>query len=127
MFNWFKSIGLNQNIDFLRNFASSIKNYIPLWAFFSLPDGLWIYSFSSAIIIWIKLQKMSNYFIIVPFFFGPICELLQKLMIIPGTFDIFDFVILMIFFMLSVLLNSINFLQQKTQLVWDLYKLKLKL
>ena len=82
LFNWLKLIGLNHNVDFLRNLASSLKNYFPNWVFFSLPDGLWIYSFTSAIIIWSKLTKMSSHFIIVPFFFGPISELLQKLMIV---------------------------------------------
>ena len=105
LFNWLKLIGLNHNVDFLRNLASSLKNYFPNWVFFSLPDGLWIYSFTSAIIIWSKLTKMSSHFIIVPFFFGPISELLQKLMIIPGTFDIVDFIIYIVFFILSILLN----------------------
>jgi hypothetical protein len=51
MFKWFSIIGIDDFICLLRRLTLGYKNYIPKWSYFSLPDGLWVYSFTSAILI----------------------------------------------------------------------------
>ena len=51
MFDWIRFLGFKESLDLLRNDFNSLKSFIPNWVLFSLPDGLWVYSFSSAIII----------------------------------------------------------------------------
>ena len=47
MFGWFEFIGFNSEISFLRKYVSPLKSWLPSWVYFSLPDGLWVYSFTS--------------------------------------------------------------------------------
>ena len=52
MFTWFKYVGIENYILYLRQEISNLKLYLPQWIYFSLPDGLWVYSFTSALLIY---------------------------------------------------------------------------
>ena len=92
MFNWFNSLGMKNLIDFFQEHTLS-KNLIPNWIKFSLPDGIWIYSLTSLmIIIWSNHQAKSKYFwISMGPFLGLSAEVGQFFNIVSGTFDVFDF------------------------------------
>ena len=106
MFDWIRFLGFKQSIDFLRNDFSILKSFIPNWVLFSLPDGLWVYSFSSAIIIiWNDNRKVLILLLSIPLIFGPAVELLQFLKLFKGTFDIKDLVITIVAFILSLNFN----------------------
>jgi hypothetical protein len=106
MFDWIRFLGFKESLDFLRNDFNIIKAFIPNWVLFSLPDGLWVYSFSSAIIIiWNDNRKVLILLLSIPLIFGPAVELLQFLKLFKGTFDIKDLVITIVAFMLSVNFN----------------------
>ena len=108
MFNWFESIGLNSKISNLRECFSSIKHNLPSWVYFSLPDALWVYSFTSTIlIIW---ACELTYWLIIPFATGVVVELLQGFLFI-GTFDWIDLIFSTVGFFLSIL--SINYKNKK--------------
>lgn len=109
LFNWFEIVGIKSAALSIRNIIYPYKNDLPNWTFFSLPDGLWVYSFSSALIIlWGDQFKFGKYWLIIPLLFGAFIEFAQKIKIFPGTFDIIDFT-----FSISALALSIIILKPK--------------
>lgn len=94
MFNWFNTIGISGFTNSIRIFFNPMNNYLPSWVFFSLPDGLWVYSFSSSfIIVWDENFKVARLWLVIPLLTGCFAEILQLFKIIPGTFDSIDFLI----------------------------------
>ena len=90
MFNWFNLIGCENIIDSLR-FHFSTYN-IPNWILFNYPDGVWIYSFVSLmIIVWggVKSNTKFIWFAIAPIL-GISAEIGQYINFIPGTYDQLD-------------------------------------
>jgi len=106
MFGWFDNLGVYDFVVWLRNMTKPLKNLIPSWAYFSLPDGLWLYSFCSAyILLWGDQFKQAKYWLLLPLTLGIFVELGQKIKIFQGTFDIIDltFSIAAVFFSLIIL------------------------
>ena len=105
MFSWFDSIGFNTQISFLREYFSPIKSWLPSWVYFSLPDGLWVYSFTSIILlIW---EGEINYWLIIPFTTGILVEVMQGFSFI-GTFDWIDFIFSIFGFFISIIIINKN-------------------
>ncbi len=91
MFDWFSFVGIDKIIHSARTFVLDFKNSIPNWIYYSLPDGLWVYSFTSAILIfWNNDSKKSTLWLLVPFITGVLIEIFQGFKLFPGTFDILD-------------------------------------
>ena len=89
MFDWFDKLGIQVIISSLREFLHPFKKNIPNWVYFSLPDGLWVYSFSSTyMLIWKKQFKVALAWLVIPFMFGCGIEIAQLFKIFPGTFDV---------------------------------------
>lgn len=90
MFNWFETLGMDQIIKDLRGLFLLLKPNIPEWVYYSLPNALWVYSFTSGILlIW---GKSLTFWLITPVLFGVLVEFAQYFQIFPGTADIMDFV-----------------------------------
>jgi hypothetical protein len=105
MFSWFESIGINTQISFLREYFSPLKSWLPSWVYFSLPDGLWVYSFTSIILIlW---AGKINFWLIIPFTSGILIEILQGFLF-KGTFDRTDLIFSIIGFFLSIFIINKN-------------------
>ncbi len=103
MFEWVSEFGFDNIIFSVRGSIGEFKNSVPKWIYFSLPDGLWVYSFTSALlIIWRKNRRQARLWILVPFTLGVIIEILQLFHLFPGTFDILDLIFSITFFALSV-------------------------
>ena len=51
MFQWFESIGILEIVLSFRNISIGLKTSVPSWFYYSLPDGLWVYSFTTAILL----------------------------------------------------------------------------
>lgn len=99
MFVWLRIINCEQIFQ-LKDYNQDLK-FIEL-LIFSLPNGLWILSF--LIIIGLIWEKYHIFFIIYSSFFTGISilfEFLQKVELIPGTFDIADILVLLIFHILG--------------------------
>jgi hypothetical protein len=65
--------------------------YMPKWIIYSLPDGLWVYSFSAMLYLILGEDfKGINKILFAPFIVLCGLEILQYLKIISGTFDFID-------------------------------------
>jgi hypothetical protein len=114
MFNWFTFFGLENLIQYARINVLQIKNYMPSWVYFSLPDGLWVYSFTSSILIyWNNEWQKAKIWLLIPFIGGCLIEILQRFDLFSGTFDILD----LTFSILGIFLSKIyiNFQFKKNE------------
>ena len=89
MFSWYKNIGLGEVLSRLRKSTIPIAGFIPDWILYSLPDGLWIFSYVCLILfIWKNSVSLRNIFwiLIIPGL-AISSELCQRFTFITGTFD----------------------------------------
>jgi len=108
MFSWFNSISLSKVIIAIRNYTLNYDFLIPDWVKFSLPDGLWLFSFISLILItWKNEINSSNLFWLIGL---PIIALLseigQSISIVSGTFDWIDIAMYLTGFILPFIINK---------------------
>ncbi len=98
MFNWFKKLGVYNEIKIIRNNNGVKSIKIPEWIIYSLPDALWLISLNFIILIFwkFKINKHSIIWIIINTIIGLYSEIGQYLKIIPGTFDKIDLLLLII-------------------------------
>jgi len=92
LFNWIDSFNLP-----LENIRSSTIKFgllLPDWFVFSLPDGLWLYSYLTlTLFIWGNRINTENIiWILLTPFIVIITEFGQLLNLFPGTFDFIDIV-----------------------------------
>lgn len=87
MFNWFDSLGISKQVDCLRDIAQGGGIYD--WVKYSLPDGLWIFSYMFIIdAIWNgERNALSFIFIYGLPFIAILSEFLQCFGLCPGVFD----------------------------------------
>lgn len=93
MFNWFRSLGLNNIVIKLRD-GYGLMN-IQDWVKYNMPAGLWLFSYMLVIdSIWDDSNSSAyKYFITILPVFAIISEVMQFFQILPGTFDIMDVII----------------------------------
>ena len=107
VFSWLNFLG----IDFVNNdFRKKSINYmpkIPDWFIFSLPDGIWIFSYVLVMIsIWnFTLNKKSIFWMTIIPLVAIFSEIFQIFDFIPGTFDFVD----LSFYILGFILPFIIF------------------
>jgi hypothetical protein len=98
MFHWADAIGVKPVLDDMRIYCTTIQMDNLNWFFFSLPDGLWVYSFTSfMLIVWgLKFSRHSIFWISI----GPslaLCgEMGQASGVVRGTFDPTDLLLCLI-------------------------------
>ena len=90
MFDWFNAIGINNQIDSLRSLFQGEGIYG--WVKYSLPDGLWIFSYMFLVdAIWDgKTNSISNLFLWCLPIVAVLSECLQCFGVFPGVFDWMD-------------------------------------
>jgi hypothetical protein len=112
MFGWFKSIGLSDLVTFFRTNELLQNLVIPNWVIYSLPDALWLFSFTYlTILIWdFKISRQSIFWICLAPAVGLFSEIGQLIGVIPGTFDRVD--LLLLFF--AAILPFNHLIQLKT-------------
>ncbi|MSP70485.1 MAG: hypothetical protein EXR20_09445 [Bacteroidetes bacterium] len=96
MFRWFDTIGLGQTIKTARQLIG--HSNLPAWTIFSLPNALWIFSFTSfMLIIWRdKFSRQSLFWIFIAPTIGLLSEVGQAFHFIRGTFDTTDLTLILI-------------------------------
>lgn len=110
MFNWFKWCEIDFFTSIIRDLIHPLKNQIPSWFYFSLPDGLWIYSFSSALLIyWNNDFKKVKYWLLIPFASGILIEILQGFKLFHGRFDFLDLLFSTLGLLLSITIIDSKF------------------
>lgn len=74
----------------------------PDWILYNLPDGLWMYSFlSSLLLIWnLMISKRFFIWLFIAISTGFVLEILQGINVINGTFDWFDIIAYLVSFVL---------------------------
>lgn len=109
MFRWVEYLNLS---DIITNLQKISTLYIlPDWFKYSLPDGLWIYSYTAILLeIWKKTITKQNVFWILSIpTTAVLSEFFQLLKILPGTFDLTDltfyFVGILIPFCQTIIIN----------------------
>jgi len=92
MFDWIDKLMLSDLINIVREFTIPLKKNIPSWFLFSLPDGLWLFSYVCLMLsIWGRTMNFQSifWFLFIPLI-AIISEISQLMKIIPGTFDFVD-------------------------------------
>lgn len=106
VFQWFDATGLRGIVNEARGLVSASLHPVLLY---SLPDGLWAYSFSSVMaFIWSGHKAKFVLVLSIPVL-GVLGEVGQLLSIIRGTFDIYD----VVFYVLAGIMVYINLLYRK--------------
>ena len=106
MFRWADALGVKPVLDDMRVYCTTIQMGSLNWLFFSLPYGLWVYSFTSfMLIIWgLKFSKHSIFWISI----GPLLalygEIGQAFGVVRGTFDPTDLLFCLIGSILPVVI-----------------------
>ena len=87
MFDLFKSLHLSNIVESIR----MTHHFLPQWAEYSLPDGLWILSYTLLIgCIWnFDIRRCWLFITILPII-ALVDEILQFYGLVPGTFDLLD-------------------------------------
>ena len=90
MFDWFDAIGISNKIDGLRSLFHG--GGISGWVKYSLPDGLWLFSYMFIIdAIWDRERNViSNMFLRGVPIVAILSECLQYIGFLPGAFDWMD-------------------------------------
>lgn len=92
MFEWFSKVNLSELFSKWRLYFAPLKNHLPNWFLFSLPDGLWVLSFGLSMNkIWKNDSQMQIWFwsMLLPFV-AILSEIGQIFKLVPGTFDCID-------------------------------------
>lgn len=98
MFSWLEKVQLRGAVDWLRSNNHLQNLEMPGWVKFSLPDALWLFSFTYIVLLlWdFNINKQSIGWILLAPIVGLSSEFGQLFKIIPGTFDIVDVLLLLL-------------------------------
>ncbi len=108
LFKFLNYLGLKNLIYDLRHFTYEFKFFLPNWFLYSLPDGLWLFSYQCIVlIIWkFNLNKSSLFWLfILPVLFI-LVEFFQLYGILKGTFDWFDILFFIFGSLLPIIINK---------------------
>lgn len=93
LFFWLEKIGVLGITNDIRLIVYPLKRYLPEWFLNSLPDGLWVYSFSAMLfLVWKDFFIQNKILLMLPFVMVLVLEAMQLFEIINGTFDVMDVV-----------------------------------
>jgi len=94
MFKWVSAFSLDTPIEYLREATLTVNQHLPDWFLFSLPDGLWVFSYTSlTLLIWGgNINKRNIFWVFLIPFIAISYEMGQLFNIIPGTFDALDLI-----------------------------------
>jgi len=92
MFSWFDKVNLLEPILDLRLVTLPFSDHLPNWFLYSLPDGLWLFSYLSILLaVWDNtISKYNIHWLLLVPTIAILAEIGQLFTIVPGTFDIID-------------------------------------
>ena len=110
IFNWFKTTSLT--VSTYSPYLSTSK--FPDWLLYNSPDFLWIFSFTSfLLIIWDKKLTGKNwYYLLFPCIFAITHEFGQLFLLVGGTFDKVDLLFYLLGYFSSIFLLKSSKTQQ---------------
>jgi len=92
IFKWLEYININDTIHVVRNHTVLLCKYIPDFLLYSLPDGIWVYSATSALLLIWEHTLYKHLWIYLPVTSAVAAEILQSTGLIAGTFCMFDII-----------------------------------
>lgn len=103
VFDWVESLGLAESVLLCREIVAPIRIVIPDFIFYALPDGLWVYGLTSAmLLLWVGSRSgWATVWITVGLVLGLGGELGQLINLVPGTFDMLDMMAVGVGFVLA--------------------------
>ena len=112
MFSWFDRVNLSGVISELRLFTLPLTDHLPNWFLYSLPDGLWLFSYLSVLlVVWDNtISKQNIHWLLLVPAVAVFSEIGQLFGVVPGTFDIFD----LTFYLGGTVLPILIFTNSKT-------------
>ena len=63
MFDWFDRVALSELVSRLRRFTLPMADFLPNWFLYSVPDGLWLFSYLSILLVFGIIKFQSTMFI----------------------------------------------------------------
>lgn len=93
VFSWYQWAGLYTWLSTLRAHVAGMKHFIPSALLYSLPDALWVYSFTALLqYLWFEHPRCyeRTCWTFLPAFLAVGAEIGQFFKIVPGTFDPLD-------------------------------------
>ena len=96
MFRWFEFFKIDKFVLSMREFTLQHRKYIPENVLYSLPDCLWVYSFT----MFVSCYFTNRFILLIPCL-GSVLTEVGQLWFIPGTFDIFDVIYMILFTILA--------------------------
>jgi hypothetical protein len=111
MFRWFDYLHCSDAISQIRNISNVYKIENSDWLIYSLPDGLWMFSFTTIILyIWRNTINRKNFaWIIIMPIIAFCTEICQKYDLINGTYDTNDLFAYLFGFIFSCIFFSNSF------------------
>jgi len=105
IFQWIDIINLKQVVIYLRELFNPNNNLYSNFFTHNLPDALWVYSFTSFLIILydMKINRHVIIIYIIPLIIAMTSEILQLKNQIPGTFDYIDLFSYISFSIISII------------------------
>jgi hypothetical protein len=118
MFRWFDYLNFSDTIFQIRNISNRYKIEKSDWLIYSLPDGLWMFSFTTVILyIWKNTINRKNILWIIIMPITAFCtEICQKYHLINGTYDVNDIFAYLFGFIISCIFFSNSFKIIKTKI-----------
>jgi hypothetical protein len=106
MFKWFEVIKLTGLFEHIRTVLHPFVVSFPPFIYNSLPDGLWVYSITVCLgLMWLQGTKWERgFFYSAGPIMGFVIEIGQLYNFVPGTFDVTDFVFVLVASIAAVLL-----------------------
>ena len=108
LFEFLNYFGLKNLIYDFRHFTYDFKFILPNWFLYSLPDGLWLFSYQCIVLtIWKFSINNSSliWLLILPVLFI-LVEFLQLYDVLKGTFDWFDILFFIFGSLLPIIINK---------------------
>lgn len=110
LFDWIRFLSLEAPIDLIRTISYDSMSIIPNWLLFSLPDGLWVFSYSCLIwCIWdFKLNRGNIFWFALLPGLALGSEVMQLFRVLSGTFDCVDMLAYITGFLAPLFIFNIN-------------------
>ncbi len=105
MFSWFDVIGLSGCISSSRSAVSPVISIIPKWVYFCLPNARWAFG-GIFLLASIWKEPSTGFFAWISAFIAIAigAEVCQLFMILPGTFDAIDILLMCLFIFLALMI-----------------------
>ena len=108
LFKWIDYIVFTDLVENFRQITLPYTECLPDWFLYCLPDGLWMFSYSSIVlVIWKqRITKYSLLWLLSLPIISIMFEVLQYYDYFQGTFDILDIIFYILGSLLPILINQ---------------------